>query len=437
MKRFLAILVTLSMTALIFAGGSNEAVSTPETTSSNNGEIELVYLNSHADPWDGPVGQEIFDKFYEKYGIKVRSESYPFDQYMELVEVRMQSKASDFDVFNVDSPLVASYSVRGYISPFEDYMPKDELEATFTTTGLNAASYNGKVMTGPKKESGMIMVYNKDILDRHGIPYPSEDPSERMTWEELVDIAAQCVETESGNVVTWGLIPDQVNRAWNVMPIANSLGARWLSEDGTTATGYLNSEESIKAMEFYQSWFNELGISPKGVATNEGRELFDTGRCAFIFGDPVCYARAAGKGLNVGICPVPAFEEGVPAVGSDSWHVAVNAYSKNKEAAALFVRFITCEEGSDIFLDSQSNLGCNKARIEVITSDDYEGHEVYKLLSEDLENYSVGRPKTPGYNEWSDVVDMAIEDIRNGSDVKTSLDQAAARIDGLLARYSR
>ena len=101
------------------------------------------------------------------------------------------------------------------------------------------------------------------------------------------------------------------------------------------------------------------------------------------------------------------------------------------------MRFITCEEGSDIFLDSQSNLGCNKARIEVITADDYEGHEVYKLLSEDLDAYSVGRPKTPGYNEWSDVVDMAIEDIRNGSDVKTSLDQAASRIDGLLARYSR
>lgn len=436
MKKAIGLIsILLVLSALLFAGGNSE--SSQPAVKSSSGETELVYLNSHADPWDGPVGQEIFDKFYEKYGIKVRSESYPFDQYMELVEVRMQSKASDFDVFNVDAPLVASYSVRGYISPFEEYMSKEDLENTFTSTGLNAASYNGKVMTGPKKESGMIMVYNKDILDRHGIPYPSSDPAERMTWEELVDIAAQCVEKENGNVTTWGLIPDQVNRAWNVMPIANSLGARWLSEDGTTATGYLNSEESIEAMKFYQSWFNDLGISPKGVATNEGRELFDTGRCAFIFGDPVCYARAAGKGLNVGIMPVPAFEDGVPAVGSDSWHVAVNAYSKNKEAAALFVRFITCEEGSDIFLDSQSNLGCNKSRIEVITADDYEGHEVYTLLSEDLDAYSVGRPKTPGYNEWSDVVDMAIEDIRNGSDVKTSLDQAASRIDGLLARYSR
>ncbi len=434
MKKFITISLIVLMTAgMLFANGSSESA-TVETKPASETK-ELVYLNSHTDPWDTEVGQEIFDKFYEKYGIKVKSVSYPFDQYMELVEVKMKSKDSDFDVFNVDAPLVASYSVRGYIAPFEDYMSKDELEATFTSTGLNAATYNGKVMTGPKKESGMIMVYNKDILARHGIEFPSE--TERMTWEECVEIAKQCVEVENGSTVTWGLIPDQVNRAWNVMPIANSLGARWLSDDGFTATGYLNSPESVEAMKFYQSWFNELGISPKGVATNEGRELFDTGRCAFIFGDPVCYARAQQKGLNVGICPVPAFEDGVPAVGSDSWHVAVNAYSKNKEAAALFVRFITCEEGSDIFLDSQSNLGCNKERIETITADDYEGHEVYALLSADLDAYSVGRPKTPGYNEWSDVVDSAIEDIRNGSDVQKTLDAAASKIDGLLVKYSR
>ena len=127
---------------------------------------------------------------------------------------------------------------------------------------------------------------------------------------------------ENGSTTCWGIIGDQINRVWNVMPLANSLGAAWLSEDGLTATGYLNSEASVKAMTFYQDLFNKYGVSPKGVNTNEAREMFETGKVAFTWGDPVCYARAKGKGINVGVCPVPYFEGGVPAVGCDSWHIA-------------------------------------------------------------------------------------------------------------------
>ena len=46
---------------------------------------------------------------------------------------------------------MTSYSVRGYLEPFENYMGRDELDKVFTQTGLNAAAYDGKVMTAPKK----------------------------------------------------------------------------------------------------------------------------------------------------------------------------------------------------------------------------------------------------------------------------------------------
>ena len=400
--------------------------------------VEIVYLNSHADVWEGDVGKEIIQKFEESHpGIKVKTESYPFDQMIEMVEVKMKSKLSDFDVLNVDAPLVTSYSVMGYLEPFENYMSRDELDKVFTQTGLNAAAYDGKVMTAPKRESGMIMVYNKDILDENNIPYPAYETDKRMTWEECLDICRQVTKVENGTTTCWGIIGDQINRVWNVMPLANSLGAAWLSEDGLTATGYLNSEASVKAMTFYQDLFNKYGVSPKGVNTNEAREMFETGKVAFTWGDPVCYARAKGKGINVGVCPVPYFEGGVPAVGCDSWHIGINANSKHKEEAAEFIKYITVGEGSGIFLDSQNNIGANMERIARITDASAPDHEVYALLASDLENYSVSRPKTPGYNEWSDVVNAAIEDIRNGADVKTTLDTSAARIDDILKKYTK
>lgn len=418
-----------------------QAEKTPENSQekARGGEpVEIVYLNSHADVWEGDVGKEIIQKFEESHpGIKVKTESYPFDQMIEMVEVKMKSKLSDFDVLNVDAPLVTSYSVRGYLEPFENYMSRDELDKVFTQTGLNAAAYDGKVMTAPKRESGMIMVYNKDILDENNIPYPAYETDKRMTWEECLDICRQVTKVENGTTTCWGIIGDQINRVWNVMPLANSLGAAWLSEDGLTATGYLNSEASVKAMTFYQDLFNKYGVSPKGVNTNEAREMFETGKVAFTWGDPVCYARAKGKGINVGVCPVPYFEGGVPAVGCDSWHIGINANSKHKEEAAEFIKYITVGEGSSIFLDSQNNIGANMERIARITDASAPDHEVYALLASDLENYSVSRPKTPGYNEWSDVVNAAIEDIRNGADVKTTLDTSAARIDDILKKYTK
>ena len=242
-----------------------QAEKTPENSQekAQGGEpVEIVYLNSHADVWEGDVGKEIIQKFEESHpGIKVKTESYPFDQMIEMVEVKMKSKLSDFDVLNVDAPLVTSYSVRGYLEPFENYMSRDELDKVFTPTGLNAAAYDGKVMTAPKRESGMIMVYNKDILDENNIPYPAYETDKRMTWEECLDICRQVTKVENGTTTCWGIIGDQINRVWNVMPLANSLGAAWLSEDGLTATGYLNSEASVKAMTFYQDLFNKYGVS--------------------------------------------------------------------------------------------------------------------------------------------------------------------------------
>ena len=62
MKKAIGLIsILLVLSALLFAGGNSE--SSQPAVKSSSGETELVYLNSHADPWDGPVGQEIFDKF--------------------------------------------------------------------------------------------------------------------------------------------------------------------------------------------------------------------------------------------------------------------------------------------------------------------------------------------------------------------------------------
>ena len=348
----------------------------------------------------------------------------------------MSAKSTEFDVFNVDAPMVTSYSLRGFIEPFENYIKKEDIPRLWLPAAVESASYKGKLMSAPKTDSGMLLIYNKAILQKAGIEFPSTDAAKRMTWEELLDKARKATKV-SGNVTeTWGLIFDQINRAWNVLPLPNSLGGVGISPDGFTATGYINSPAWVKAMQFYQDLFNKYAVAPKGPNTNEARALFDAGKVAFSMGDPALFARHS-KTQDVGWAPVPYFKDGKPVVGCGSWHAAVNAYSKNKSQAAKFLKYITLEQGNDDFLDPQSKIGASITRLERITKGTDTQSQVYKLLYSELKSNAVVRPLTPGYLEWQNYANAAIEDIRNGADVKKSLDDAAAKIDTALQKYRR
>jgi len=339
-------------------------------------------------------------------------------------------------VFNVDAPMVTSYSLRGFIEPFENFIKKEDIPKFWLPAAIESASYKGKLMSAPKTDSGMTLIYNKKLLKEAGIEFPSADVNKRLTWDELLDMARKITKTSGGVTQTWGLILDQINRAWNVLPLPNGLGGAGISPDGLTATGYLNSPAWVKAMSFYQDLFNKNGVSPKGANTNEVRELFNAGKVGFTFGDPAIFANHA-KFQDVGWAPIPYFKEGKPVVGCGSWHAAVSAYSKNKPEAAKFLKYITLEQGNDDFLDPQTKIGARIERLERITKGDNPTSKYYSLIYHELKNSAVIRPLTPGYLEWQNYINASIEDIRNGADVKKSLDDAAAKVDTALKKYSR
>lgn len=49
----------------------------------------------------------------------------------------------------------------------------------------------------------------------------------------------------------------------------------------------------------------------------------------------------------------------------------------------------------------------------------------------------VPRPVTPGFLEYQQYIEAAFKDIRNGADVKVSLDTAAQRITQEMAKYQK
>ena len=121
-----------------------------------------------------------------------------------------------------------------------------------------------------------------------------------------------------------------------------------------------------------------------------------------------------------------------------SWHLGINRFSKKKDAAAKFVKYATGREGCIGWFKTDLHLSPNKVALDYIASaDEYKEFPwtMYKLVIYETQNTAVGRPVTPGYLEYEQILTAAFEDIRNGSDVEATLKGAVPRIDRLLEKY--
>lgn len=110
----------------------------------------------------------------------------------------------------------------------------------------------------------------------------------------------------------------------------------------------------------------------------------------------------------------------------------VSKYSKNKEAAAEFVKWITYGEGNDLFLTSESMVPNMTSRY---TDELIEKVPTLAMARVESGVTSVVRAVTPGFNEYSNAVGTMWEDIRNGADIESTVASTISDLDSALSYY--
>lgn len=385
--------------------------------------------------------QLVADEFEKKHpDIAIKIEGYPFNHMFEVIETKMRANATDIDIFNVDVPLVANYSTKGYLEPLDVYFNENE-KAEFIDSALKAATYNGKFMAAPLNSSSVGLYFNIDLFKKYGVEPPPLDPSKRWTWDKVVE-AAQKLTLDldnNGQIDVWGFAFDQFSRPYQMLPLAQSLGGKGISPDGLRASGYINAEPWIKAAQFYQDLFHKYKVSPLGVPAFQSPELFKAGKIAMLLTGPwhVNNFNSVAE-LDWAYAPHPYFAGGKVVTPTGSWHVGVSKNSRHKRAAAEFVKFLTLREGNRIYFEADGNLPANRYTLALAEKRAREqGDKVLALAIYEAQHTAVSRPTTPGYLEWEMTLYQAFEDIRNGADPKRTLNRAAVQIDRELAKYAR
>ncbi|MCD9024248.1 ABC transporter substrate-binding protein [Cohnella silvisoli] len=441
MKKSLPLLLLLALITTILAGCQSKNDVSPDTASETTGqnagketEITMVTLSDY-----DKYGLNDVISSFEKANptIKVKLEMYPFNNYFETLEVKLGSRSTDYDLIMVDGPLISNYTVKGYLAPLDSYLKPEQWNSKWVDSSVKAGTYNGKLMAAPMDTSTQVLYYNKDLFEQKGITPPSSDPDQRWTWEQVVDAAAKLTYDTNGDGQNdvFGFGFEQVSRAYQILSLSDSLGAKPLSDDGLVATGYTNSDKFVQAGKFYYDLFHTSKVSPK---TDQTQEYFKTGKLAMLIGgtwDPKIFAEAK---VNFGIALHPYFAGQKAATPTGSWHLGISETSGKKEAAAKFIEYLTLGEGAKIWFEKDGSLPANVDVLNAIDQDpkyDQFPNNLYRIASYEAKNTAVSRPVTPGYLDWESLYFKAFEDIRNGIEPKQALDGIVTQMDRQLKKY--
>jgi len=428
-------LVALSL-ALTACGSPDPATgdeSDPPAEESS-GPITITYAGAAYAP---DQIQPVLDAFMDAHpNITVEYESVPFEDFNSVLAARLSNASDAIDVFDVDMPRTDAYMARGWLADLTQTFP--DLAESVDPGSLEAATVGDQLVTMPYQTSTNIMYYNASLLEAAGLPLPSADPAERLTWEEVTEQARAAQAAGA----PYGIVFDQIDRYYQLEPLAIS------ADGGPGATGENNLEPDvtnegwIKAFDWYGSLFAD-GLSPRGVAVAETPEMFAAGQAAFYVGGPWWGGMFVDNAdLQFGVAPFPAFEGGEPATPTGGWSLGMNPQADEETAAAVatFMQFMGVDDGGyaqylTALAVPPSNLeGSGKFYdSEVFTDPRFAG--VVDLMKDELANTATLRLQTVGYVEFEDVMTKAFSDIINGTDAADALETAEADLVEAWAKF--
>ena len=433
MKKLIALLLTLAMVLSLAACGSGsqktEEPAAPAATAApaagdapaapaESGPVTIKLMMSQTQQPGVSAAVEAFNKAYEGQYI-CEADYLAFDNVFETLEILMSSKSSEYDVFAADGPNIAAYAKRGYLTPLTSYLTAEEV-AMFTAPMQDEIQYNGEIYGAAMGDSSLVMYYNTDLLEQAGITYDFSalTGENRITWEELVDIAkqVQAKVDPDGSKGLIGIEFQQVGRTYQMNVLANDLGGVNIGEGGLTVDGVINAEPWLSALNWYQTQVND-GVFSKGIAAGDTSSYFMSDKIVFYLGTTAMPGTFASNGFDhYGFTYVPCFagHEADVTTSCGSWTVGMNPYSEKTEAAVAFIKYLCLYEGADVYINAS---GIVPALSRQFTDELLEAKPYLAVAQYEGANTALVRAVTPAFNEYATSVNALWENVRNGADV--------------------
>jgi multiple sugar transport system substrate-binding protein len=392
--------------------------------SSSDGELSGSITFWHAYGADSKeletLREVIIPGFEAKHpGTDVEDVAVPYDQ---LHQKMITAAAGDDlpDVMRSDIIWVPEAAKLGLLERLDTAMADFSAIADKVFPGtLETNKYQDGYYGLPLDTNTRVQMYNADALAAAGV---TEAPG---TFEELQELAEKLAGSDVYAFADNGL------SGWNVLPWIWSAGGDITDAGYTTATGYLNSSESVAGVELLFDLFQAeqmpsivLG-GTGGVPTSDG---LATGKYATILDGPWMYPifEAAHPDFDLQVAPVPAGPGGsVSVVGGED--VVVFRGSPNKALALEFTRYLLSDEAQLAFAEIGQMSVLRELDVVAVNPN-------YALFVEQLQT-ARPRPPVPSWPKIDELLQRHLQTAFGGEmSVQEALDVAAEEIDALLAQ---
>ena len=309
--------------------------------------------------WGSDTERDAFNEICRAFeaanpGVRVRTELLPWGEYWLKMKTRTAGGAESPgdeppDVIRMTSLFGAEWYARGALLDLTPYVQRDNIDlAAFYPAGVAATTWQGRLQSMPTDAAVRILMFNKDLFDRAGLPYPSA--SEPMTWDEMRDAARKLTIVKDGATLQYGLSLGYME----YQAFVAQSGASVVDDVASPRRMAVNTPDGIRALDFYSGLIVRDRVSP---ATRQQQNLgfgapdwaLQAGNVAMQHGGTWSLAGLAdtklpdGAKLRFGLAPVARDKRRSQVAFTNSCGVWVK--SRHKEEAWRFVKFFASAEG--------------------------------------------------------------------------------------------
>jgi multiple sugar transport system substrate-binding protein len=346
------------------AGSSDGAVG--DEAGDIGGTVTLWYLE---DP-DFVFLPALVEEFEAAYpGVTVEMTEVPEDGFVTKIDTALLA-GSPPDVAFIYEP---RWMKSGAVLPLDDVIEAEGIDTSvFNQTALAECELDGQLYCLGSLLGSVVLIYNKDMFDAAGLPYPS--PTDPMPVDEYAGLAAQ-LSTSGGGGPRWGATAD-VPFWWT---------GRWthFSDDGRTIEGSVDDDDTLHMYDVL-SGIAADGHAPLPSETDlvPASDMLADGSLAMAVTEMEFAALAMEEaGYNWGAAPPPVEREGAdPFVFAGTDKYGVFAEGANPEAAKLLVAFLATE-GSRIRVEVADDPPLDTRMLEEWAGDNPGRRDVVGVLS--------------------------------------------------------
>lgn len=391
-----------------------------------NGADDRLTVSGSGVGREAEVLRDQVRRFSAQHGIDVEIRVTPdsADQRHQLFVQWLSAHAADPDVLQLDIIWMPEFAAAGWLLPLERFQPST---ADFFPATIEANTWRGSLFGLPWFVDAGMLYYRTDLLERPP-----------RTFDELSTVARAAMASGGRSGLVW-----QAARYEGLvtvfLEVLGGFGGRILDDRGAVV---VDSDAAVRALTWMRDAIHSDRIVPDGTLTwqeEQTRFAFQNGEAALMRNWPYAYAllqgtdsRVAGR---VGVAPMPAQPgQGTPTAALGGAQLAINARSKQPDAAWALIQFLTAPEH---MLERARRVGQFPSRMSLYQPEAGLG-ETLGIRPEAAMQVLLAaraRPVTPIYTQLSEILQIRLHRaLTQQQEPRAALLEAAHEMRRLLER---